>query len=100
MVGRPSFVITALSLLEVLPLALAHSSDGHVGESMGRGSIRESSNLVSSAMNTSSTALQSYFSYPEYSTLIIAHIFIMTVAWFIVLPIGKFHLPTPDSSLT
>lgn len=37
-----------------------------------------------------SSVPNSYYSYPDYSDFIIAHIILMTVGWLFVLPIGIF----------
>ena len=45
--------------------------------------------LAVAAMNTSMAPPQSYFAYPYHSGLMLAHIMLMTVAWFFVLPISE-----------
>lgn len=41
------------------------------------------------AMNSSVVLSQSYFAYPEGSGLLTAHIILMVIAWFFILPTGK-----------
>lgn len=48
-----------------------------------------SSVVASAAANAPSTSPGNYFTYPEYGGLILAHILLMTIAWFFVLPIGE-----------
>ena len=83
---------TALSLLEAVPRALAHGDDVYGSEGQGTGTTMATaifSTIPSVTANASvSMTPESYFSYPAMSGLMLAHIIIMTVAWFFILPLG------------
>lgn len=78
---------SALLLLAITPVVLAHGHDDHVGETANMGPA--SSSMSAASMNLSSASPQSYFIYPALRGLMLGHIFFMIVAWFFVLPIGK-----------
>ena len=93
MVRTHSFALTSVVLLlELVPLALAHGHDGHDGMSMdmAMSSSHTTDNTTASPPMTSPTEppLPSYFSHPEYSGLILAHIVLMTIGWLFILPIS------------
>lgn len=97
MVDRFSFaLITALSLL---PLNAAHDDGAHAigsersGPSMAN-QVKQSSNISSTA---AMTLPSSYFTYGEHSGLLLVHILVMLVAWFVILPLGEFYLLSADS---
>ena len=86
--------LTVLFLLGALPLALAHGHESHDGEMEGMGApktahLASSHSMSVAAMNSSSAAPQSYFTYPNYGGLMLAHIVLMTIAWFFFLPISE-----------
>ena len=87
--------LTVLFLLGALPLALAHGHESHDGEMEGMGApkmahLASSDSMSAAAMNSSSAApQQSYFTYPNYGGLMLAHIVLMTIAWFFILPISE-----------
>lgn len=95
MVNRHTFLLaTALSLLEVLALAAAHGHDSHATGAEGRGSseIAQSTpppNLTVPVTMSTPASPSSYFSHAPHSGLMLAHIFVMTVAWFFILPVGE-----------
>ena len=83
-------LVTPLAVLRVLPQVLAHGHDGSMA--MGASSETQahfSNSTLASANMTIAQSPQSYFSYREYSGLMLAHIVLMTVAWLFVLPIGE-----------
>ena len=87
-------VFVALSLVEVASRALAHGGDGVEVGAMTPAGPTHSATTASSEMalaNAIATpnASESYFSYPHFGSLMLAHIALMTIAWFFVLPIGK-----------
>lgn len=90
---------TALSLLEAVPPTLAHGDDVHGSEARGTGTTMATaivSAIPSATANPSvSMTPESYFSYPAMSGLMFAHIIVMTVAWFFILPLGWLN---PDSA--
>lgn len=86
-------LIGATLLLETISVVLAHGHDDHPGEMADTGSA--TSSLSIATMNSSSVSPQSYFTYPALSSLMLAHIVLMTIAWFFVLPIGK-HISQPQ----
>ena len=90
---RTISLITAFSLLEALPRALAHDHGDQGSEAMDMGAIMTttiSSAMPSATVNISVSATpESYFTYPSMGGLMLGHIIIMTIAWFFMLPIGK-----------
>ena len=74
-----------LSLLVFLPFVLAH---GHDSPGSEEASVGAPSTLLTS-INTTNPKIPSYFAHPQHVVLIIAHIALMTVAWFFILPIGQ-----------
>lgn len=85
----------AFSLLAHTGTTFAHGHGDH-GESAVdlEASMRAVSTSVSSAMASATAAMssapvaQTYFTYSGLSGLMLAHVGLMTVAWFFVLPIG------------
>lgn len=75
----------ALLLLAVLPLALSHGDDH--GSGTAATAVAQTS-LWNSSTTFTSTSEQSYFAHSEYRGLVLAHIGLMIIAWFFVLPIG------------
>lgn len=92
MVDRLSFIlITALSLL---PLNVAHTNGAHaVGLGHSGPSI---DNQVKQSSNTSSAVAMalpsSCFAHGKHSGLMFAHILVMLIAWFIILPLGEIYI--------
>ena len=85
MVHIPSFRYSAaLALYSALPKVFAHGHDTPAG-------LGAALNATSAPadMTSSHAPPQSYFSYPDYSSLLLAHIALMTIAWCFVLPIGE-----------
>ena len=87
-------VLVALSLVGVTSRALAHGDDGvEVGAMTPAGPTHSATTAMSemALANAIATpnASESYFSYPHFGSLMLAHIALMTIAWFFVLPIGK-----------
>lgn len=95
MVGIQRFrVFVALSLVELTSRALAHGDDGAEVGAMTPVTPTQPATTAPSGMalaNAIATpnASESYFSYPHFGGLMLAHIALMTIAWFFVLPIGK-----------
>lgn len=90
MVQRYSFILlTALSLLGLLPRAFGH--DSHAGDSVGMGGASHVASILNLTMDTIEPMQPSYFAYSESSSLMLAHIVSMTIAWFFILPIGELH---------
>ena len=90
---RGYFFLLALSAAELISRALAHGDDGGEGESMKMGAHVTPAMSVSNAMPSASTVAapsssESYFAYSKFGGLMLAHIVLMTIAWFFVLPIG------------
>lgn len=67
---------TSGALLGLLSVVAAHGHDEH---------INVTAEVTSPA---SDAAPESYFQYGQYSTWILAHIAIMTLAWVFILPVG------------
>ena len=92
----------ALLLLGFLPLTSAHDRGSDVKntidmEASQAAQINSSWPSQLSFPTDSSASLQSYFSYTQASGLMLAHIVVMTVAWFFILPIGKYKFHTAES---
>ena len=81
-------LIGATALLATTSLVLAHGHDDHAGEMADTGSTPSSMSIAT--VNSSSVSPQSYFTYPALGGLMLGHIILMTVAWFLVLPISKY----------
>ena len=98
---RSLTVVAALLLLAVLPLSLAHNHESNAGEPIGMGApevshLDHSTETVSAAnMSSSTTSPQSFFALHEFGSLMLAHIVLMTIAWFFILPIGGRIFGTP-----
>lgn len=90
-------LIAALSLLEVLGLALAHGHGDDDGEPTDMGAamtIVMTSALPTATANSSGPATGgSYLTHPAMGGTMLGHIVVMTVAWFFMLPIGKCKNP-------
>lgn len=82
---------TAALLLEALPLVVAH---GHGDETSG--SSMDMENAAQPSIPDGDVP-HSYWSLPEHTSLIFAHIVLEIIAWFVVLPVGM--LPEPIHSL-
>jgi hypothetical protein len=82
----PSRFAVAAVLLGLASQALAHGDDENAGMHMGEGESPEAPKLHE---------LPDYYSFPSYAGLgthgkmMLAHIVLMVLAWFFVLPIGK-----------
>lgn len=74
--------------LAVLALLSAQSVYGHGGEAE-HGDMLGHHSMPSTVAAPLANSTASYFTYPEHGKLILAHIALMTVAWFFVLPIGE-----------
>lgn len=99
MIRRDSLsILTLLTLLALLPLAIARSHESYadstsdMGPSEAAGMTALSNSTFPVMVNLTSAISQSYFSYPHFSGLILAHIVLMTIAWVFILPIGKAYL--------
>lgn len=73
--------ITAVALLGLSPTAVAHSHYEDATINMSQ------PNLTLTSSNVSATDI--YFRNAEYSTLMMAHIVLMTIGWVFILPIGR-----------
>lgn len=94
LLDRISSVNPALLLLAALPLVLAHGDEHeHSGMAMDMGSTHV--NMTAAAtVAAPSAAPSNYFRYPEFAGWMYAHIALMTIAWAIVLPVGKHLFPS------
>lgn len=91
-------LITAVLLLQVLSQAVAHDDGSQVTGSWVMGASEASQPTPSSSaaaftMSSTSAIPSSYFAYPDFSRLMLAHIALMTIAWFFILPVGEQHSP-------
>ena len=93
-----SFSLSALVLLGLAPLALAH---GHGGSGASTGmvmSVGHTSGEHGLSMNITASmspedakifGMESYFAHNEHAGLMYAHITLMILAWVVCLPLGK-----------
>lgn len=91
--GAVAGVALEALLAGLLPLAVAHGHGGHGNSTVDlhgfmTTAIPSSPSGTSLSMNATLNPPQSYFTYPGYSGLIIAHAVLMIVAWLFILPIG------------
>ena len=88
--GRVFWISAAAALLGLLPLVVAHGEAGHGPDNkttmMDNTPERPT---IADGMDTAKMGPQSYFSLSEHSGTMYAHIFLMTLAWAVILPIGK-----------
>lgn len=80
-------LIFAALLLNILPFAGAHGHDEHGAMDMGSATASTVAAMPSSTQR-SWDAPMSYFVYSDHSGWMIAHISLMVLAWFFILPIG------------
>ncbi|KKZ66180.1 hypothetical protein EMCG_08066 [[Emmonsia] crescens] len=83
----------ALWLLLFLALTVLGHGDMEMGMGMNHGSggmesSNEHSNSTSSSPSSDSSSPMSYFAYQKHAGSIIAHITLMVIAWFFILPFG------------
>lgn len=97
MVHAVSLLVTAaILLLGALPPSLAHDHGGHMENPVEVKASLSAPVLELNAMNSSVALSQSYFTYPENSTLLGAHIVLMVIAWLFILPVGKVDTSDDD----
>jgi len=81
----PKFVaLPAAVLLGLASVAVAHGHDEDMGMNMGEPSIARPT--INPGANV--TVPETYFRHGEHSGLLTAHIFLMSIAWIFILPIG------------
>ena len=80
-------LIAVTLLLAPTTVVLAHGHDNHAGEAK-----YALSPTSAASMNSSSTSPASYFTYPAFRGLILGHVVLMVLAWFLILPVGKPNL--------
>jgi hypothetical protein len=82
----PKFVTLAgAALLGLASVAVAHGHDEGMNMDMGKPTIARP--VITSVANV--TVPETYFRYGEHSGLMMVHIFLMTIAWVFILPIGR-----------
>lgn len=85
-----SVTFASAVLLGLVSIAVAHGHDEDMNMKMGEPSIARPT--ITSGANV--TIPETYFRYGEHSGLLAAHIFLMTIAWIFILPMG-IQLPQP-----
>ncbi|KAE9369615.1 integral membrane protein-like protein [Stipitochalara longipes BDJ] len=81
----PRFVtFSGAALLGLASVAVAHGHDEDMGMNMGAPSMAQ----PTTASGANVTVAETYFRHSEHTGLLAAHIFLMTVAWIFILPIG------------
>ncbi len=86
--SRISVNLAGAALLGLASIAVVHGHDDSIGRHMPEMSSSRPT-IISSA---NATDPESYWQYGEHSGMMAAHIFLMSVAWVFVLPIGKMSL--------
>ena len=96
--SRISLAGSAALLLAALPLVAAHGDEHeHSGTAMDMGNAHI--NMTSAATAAAPSAVpHNYFRYPGFAGWMYAHIVLMTIAWAVVLPVGKDYDSKPESS--
>ncbi len=90
MITRRSSFIFAAALLALAPLALSHGDDDDdTSMGMDMASSRPATPAATPTMTADLTSELNYFSYPDYTAWIWAHIALMIVSWCFIAPIGK-----------
>ena len=91
---QPSSPISViLAGFVLLGLAVAHGHDDNGDMTMGMAMAGPSNTrptIPPAASTTLAADPSSYFQYGEHSTLLLAHILVMTVGWVFVLPVGQY----------
>jgi hypothetical protein len=87
--NRISLAGSGILLLAALPLVAAHGDEHeHFGSTMNMESTHH--NMTSPMAATVTQAVpHNYFRYPGSAGWMYAHIALMTIAWAVVLPVGK-----------
>ena len=81
----PNFVtFSGAVLLGLASVAVAHGHDEDMNMNMGGPSVAQ----PTTASGANVTFAETYFRHGEHSGLLGAHIFLMTIAWIFILPIG------------
>lgn len=87
--------LAAVALLAALPAVLAHGDDEaemDMGDGMDMGDMEQGE------PQPSPDGYETYFAHHDHATKMYAHIALMTISWFMVLPIGMIcALPCPSS---
>ena len=98
MVHKGSFpYLAVLALLQAAHSSFAHSDNAGHDSAMDTGHHTVSSTMagpISTALASPGSS-ESYFAFPGHGNLIMAHIVLMTIAWFFILPIGEDWHPMP-----
>jgi hypothetical protein len=92
-------LLASLVLLGLAPATRAHGDDGDMNMETGieTAGMAPPSNATMMGSNSTAPLLPSYFRHPEYSSLMLAHIVLMSLAWIFVLPLGEFlHIFSRD----
>jgi hypothetical protein len=81
---------SAVLLLAALPLVTAHGDEhAHSGMAMDMGSTHINMTSAATAATILPDVPHNYFRYPGFAGWMYAHIILMTIAWAVVLPVGK-----------
>lgn len=86
--GRVVLVATAALLLEALPLVVAHGQGEGEGEGSAAGELDMQNAPQPQVVN--SDGASSYWRLSEHANLMYMHIALEVLAWFFVLPVGRF----------
>jgi hypothetical protein len=85
---RTNQLCRAALLLGLVPLVIANAHGDEVTPSMDMGGMNTDgvNSMTSTQMEQGP---MSYFRYPDHGRWIYGHIFVMTLGWTVVLPVGK-----------
>jgi hypothetical protein len=84
--GRAVLVATAALLLEALPLVVAHGHGEDEGSAAGEMDMQKGSR----PQNVNGDGASNYWRLSEHAGLMYMHIALEVLAWFVVLPVGRF----------
>jgi hypothetical protein len=88
--NRISLIGSAVLLLAALPLGAAHGDEQeHSGMAMNMGSTHLNMTSAMTAAAVMPDVPHNYFRYPGFAGWMYAHIALMTIAWAVILPVGK-----------
>ncbi len=99
--SRKFVALTGVVLFELVSVVVAHSHDEDMIMDIGESAtpMQTFASLKSSVNATVLAKPGTYFQYGPHSALLTAHIFLMTISWVFILPIGTPLLRNSDPPL-
>ncbi|KAL9071046.1 MAG: hypothetical protein Q9157_005600 [Trypethelium eluteriae] len=96
--GRAFLIFAASALLELLPLVVAHGDDSHGPD--GKAFVHNESPsrpTIADGIKEASVEPQSYFALSDHASQMYTHIFLMVLAWVVILPVGRYRVKARDN---